>query len=193
MKTIFVLFLSGMLLCVLEPLQAQVRKFDSTLINGKVGYRVSTNNKNIIDNEVQVKLIGFDKSSHGFDFFIRGKVVKAELEDLNNDGFTDLLIYVYSGKDGEFGNVYAFASEENKTVSAFSLPDVMLDGKLKTGYKGHDEFSLMEGTLMQKFPLYKPGDEADKPTGGSRVVQYQAAKGEDGRLKFKVLRSYDVK
>jgi len=185
----FILFLSGMLLSFLEPMQAQIKKFDSTLVNGKVGYRVSTNNKNSTDNEVQVKLIGFDKSSRGFDFFVRGRVVKAELD---NDGFSDLLIYVYSGKDGEFGSVYAFTSEENKTVAAFALPDVLLDGKLKTGYKGHDQFSLMEGTLMQKFPLYKPGDEADKPTGGNRVIQYQVAKGEDGRLKFKVLRSYDT-
>jgi len=142
---------------------------------------------------VQVKLIGFDKSARDYDFYLHGRVVRAEIDDLNNDGFIDLIIYIYSGTNGEYGSAYAFASSENKAVLTFALPDVLVDGKLKNGYKGHDEFSMMEGTLLRKFPLYNPADSTGKPTGGSRVVQYQAIPNGNGGLKFSVLRTYDTK
>ena len=64
------------------------------------------------------------------------------------------------------------------------------DQKLSEGYKGHDEFTLMLGTLVRTFPVYKTGD-TDTPTGGKRVVQYKIMNDENGRMVFKVLRSYD--
>jgi len=73
------------------------------------------------------------------------------------------------------------------------LPDVMLDGKIKEGYKGHDQFSLLEGMLMQQFPIYKPGDDKDKPTGGKRVVQYKIAGSGESGYTFKMLRFYETK
>ena len=172
---------------------AQFKKFDSTLSMGRVGYRVSCNNKSEDRNEVIIKLYGFDKDARGMDFYLRGKLKGAIIDDLNNDNYPDLILFVNSGPEMEFGSVYAIVSKENKSLIPFTLKDVMLDGKLSPGYKGYDSFSMMEGTLMQKFPIYKPGDEKDKPTGGSRVVQYQVVNDDAGGLKFQVLRSYDVK
>jgi hypothetical protein len=68
----------------------------------------------------------------------------------------------------------------------------MLDGKINTGYKGHDQFSLMESYLMQKFPIYKTGDEKDKPTGGTRTILWQLGRGEEGKFKFNKVRVYDT-
>ena len=68
----------------------------------------------------------------------------------------------------------------------------MLDGKLKDGYKGHDEFMLLEGKLIRQFPLYKDGDDKDKPSGGKRFVQYSVLPAGNG-FQFKVARSYDIK
>jgi len=70
-------------------------------------------------------------------------------------------------------------------------------GKINTGYKGHDQFILMEGNLLQKFPIYKPGDDKDKPTGGTRVVLYQLTKTDSGgdngpNYKFNLVRTYDT-
>ena len=172
---------------------AQFKKIDSTLSMGKVAYHVSCNNKDADKNEVFIKLYGFAKEARGMDLFIRGKISGTMIDDLNNDNYPDLLLFIYSGPQFEFGSVYAIVSNENKSLIPFTLRDVMMDGRLSPGYKGHDTFSMMEGNLMQKFPLYKPGDEKDKPTGGSRVVQYQVVGGESGGLKFQVLRSYDIK
>jgi hypothetical protein len=173
-------------------LNAQSKKYDSTLRMGKVGFGLFCNNRDPDQNELDIKLIGF-QGQHDARFYVKGRVRMAEIDDLNNDGYPDIVLYSYSGDDGVYGNVLAFSSQENKSLVPFTLPDIMLDGKLNEGYKGHDEFSLMEGTLLQKFPVYKPGDDKDHPTGGRRFVQYQVVHAENGGFKFKVLRTYEVK
>jgi hypothetical protein len=75
---------------------------------------------------------------------------------------------------------------------AASFPDIYSNPALREGYKGHDAFSSLMGTLMQSFPVYKPGD-TDTATGGTRVIQYDLGKAENGGLTFQVLRSYEKK
>ncbi len=104
---------------------------------------------------------------------LRGRVAKAEIDDLNSDGYPDLVLYVYTDSSAIFGTVYAFVSKQNKSFIGCILPDPMMDGKINEGYKGHDQFSLMEGYLLDKFPIYKTGDDKDKPSGGTRVILYQ--------------------
>jgi hypothetical protein len=193
MKNYFSFLFLAILLFVTSDMHAQVSRIDSTLKLGKAGYRVTCNNKNKDQNEVKVKPIGFDNAAREMNFYVKGRITKAEIDDLNNDGFPDLIIYVFSGANGEFGTVVAFASQENKSYVPFGMQDVMLDGKLKDGYQGHDEFILLEGKLIRQFPLYKPGDEKDKPTGGKRFVQYAVAPSGNGGFEFKVSRTYDIK
>ena len=172
---------------------AQNSRIDTVLKIGKVGYHVRCNNKYIEKNELYIKPLGFDNSAHELDFYIKGKVFRLDIDDLNNDSYPDLILYLYTGNEGAFGTVFAFMSVENKSVMAVALPDAMLDGKLKDGYRGHDKFSLLEGLLLQEFPVYKPDDEKDKPTGGKRFVQYQIVSTGDGGYKFKVVRIYETK
>jgi hypothetical protein len=193
MKYIFLFTLSIYLLFVAFPLAAQDIKFDTTVMSGKIGFRVFCKNKAEEENRLEIKLIGFINTAREPNFFIRGRVSKAVLDDLNNDGYPDLLLYINTGEGGIFGTVYAFASDQNKAIIPCALPDVMANGKLSQGYKGHDEFSLMEGSLLQKFPLYKPGDDKDKPTGGKRIIQYHLAPIANGKYEFKVMQSYDIK
>jgi hypothetical protein len=171
----------------------QYRKIDSAMKIGKAGYRFTCFNRNADRNEITVKPLGFDNEAHELSFFIKGKVKGVQIDDLNNDGFPDLVVFVFTNDTITLGNVLVFPSEENKSFAPISLPDVLLDGKLKEGYKGNDEFTLLEGTLMRKFPIYKPGDTKDKPTGGARVMLYQMVNGDAGGFKFKVARSYETK
>lgn len=172
---------------------AQFNRVDTVVKIGKVGYHVKCFNKSLEKNELSVKPEGFDNTAREMDFFIKGRLAKVEIDDLNNDGFPDLVVTLYTGDEGVIGMVYAFMSVENKSITAAVLPDVMLDGKIKEGYKGHDQFSLLEGKLMQKFPIYKPGDDKDKPTGGTRVIQYEISGSGDTGYKFKIVRFYETK
>jgi hypothetical protein len=196
MKHPLILLFAGLLYGAATDAQISFNKIDSTLKIGKVGYRVSCRNKNVEVNDLSVRPIGFDGSAREMAFPLRGRVLKAEIDDLNSDGYPDLVLYVYSDSAGTFGTVYAFLSQANKSMTGCVLPDPMMNGKINTGYKGHDQFILMEGNLLQKFPIYKPGDDKDKPTGGTRVVLYQLAKTDNGdngaTYHFDLVRTYDT-
>jgi hypothetical protein len=196
MKHPLILLFAGLLYGAATDAQVSFNKIDSTLKIGKVGYRVTCRNKNVEVNDLSVRPIGFDGSAREMAFPLRGRVLKAEIDDLNSDGYPDLVLYVYSDSAGAFGTVYAFLSQGNKSMTGCVLPDPMMNGKINTGYKGHDQFILMEGNLLQKFPIYKPGDDKDKPTGGTRVVLYQLAKTDNGdngtTYHFDMVRTYDT-
>ena len=173
-------------------IKAQSKKFDSTVKMGTQGYRVECNNKNGDKNNVSVSPIGLKTDGPDPSFSVFGRVTKVFTDDMNNDGRPDLVICVYSGDNGEIGTVVAISYNAEKAFEPIYFPDIYLDAKIREGYKGRDDFSDFTGTLMRKFPIYLPGDAPDKPTGGTRVVQYATAT-DNGRLAFKVLRSYDTK
>ena len=108
----FLFFTFFVFVCVIT--NAQANRIDSTLKMGKVGYKVTCNNKSKDQNEVKVKPVGFDNEAREMNFYIKGRITKAEIDDLNNDGFPDLIIYVFSGDNGEYGTAFAFVSQENK-------------------------------------------------------------------------------
>lgn len=190
MKHLFFLLLSGWLFWGSASAQVMVGKIDSTLKNGKVGYHVICKNKYVDQNELTIRPVGFESGTREAAFMIRGRVTKAQIDDLNNDGYPDLVLYIYSDSNAIFGSVYAMISSGNKTMIPCALPDAMMDGKINTGYKGHDEFSLLEGYLMQKFPIYKPGDDKNKPTGGTRSALYKMVP-DNGGFKFNLIRASD--
>jgi hypothetical protein len=167
-------------------------KIDTTVKVGKVGYKVQCKNKKVDENELSVRPVGFDNAAREQDFMLRGRVAKAEIDDLNGDGYPDLVLYVYTDSSAIYGTVYAFVSKENKSFNGCILPDPMMDGKINEGYKGHDQFSLMEGYLLDKFPIFKTGDDRDKPSGGTRVTLYQIVPDEGDRFKFQKVRTYET-
>ena len=171
---------------------AQVKKIDTTATIGTTGYRVSCPNKSESENQVSVSPKGFDKEVRDLSFMIKGRLRKILVEDINADGYADVILCVYGGANGEMGNVAVITSSGKNSLVPAYFPDIYSNPKLSAGYKGHDEFTVMVGTLMQSFPIYLPAD-TDTPTGGTRVIQYQIEKGENGGLKFKVLRSYEKK
>lgn len=188
-----------MLTCILPGLlcfgaagaQVLFPKMDSTLKIGKAGYRVTCKNKKFDENELDVRPVGFDNEARPVSFMLRGRVAKAEIDDLNGDGYPDLVLYAYSDSNAIFGAVYAFISQANKSITGCALPDPMMDGKINEGYKGHDQFSLMQGFLQEKFPIYKAGDGQDHPTGGTRVILFQLVPNDSGGFKFQKVRNYD--
>jgi hypothetical protein len=192
MKLQWSILLATLLPGVSANSQVILPKFDTTVKVGKVGYRVSCKNKNYDENQLEVRPVGFDSQAREMNFMLRGRVAKAEIDDLNGDGYPDLVLYVYMDSSANFGTVYAFVSKENKSITGCVLPDPIMDGKINEGYKGHDQFSLMEGYLLEKFPIYKAGDDKDKPSGGTRVILYKLVPEEGERFKFQKMRNYDT-
>ena len=174
-------------------LNAQKNKFDTTMKIGKVGYRVTCTNKANEKNEMTISMIGFEESRSDVNIDVKGKVQSGEIDDLNRDGFPDIVIYVFSEGDKRKGSIFSIASEGNKSISAILFPDITDDAKLSAGYKGGDQFKLFNGILTRRFPVYNTSDSTNTtPTGIVRQIIYKVVPGERGGYKFKVDRSVDI-
>lgn len=111
---------------------------------------------------------------------VEGQVVEAEVADLDADGSPEIYIYVQSAGSGSYGALVAFAANKKKSLSEIYLPPIADDPKAAKGYMGHDEFRVVENTLVRRFPVYRDGDTNAQPTGGMRQIQYNLAAGEAG-------------
>jgi len=176
-------------------LQAQVpaRRLDTSMKVGKTGYRVNCTNRSPEKNIVTISPLGFEKDAREASFEVKGRISKAEVDDINRDGFPDLVIYVFTNDSIPKGSVIGISSEKNESMAAIMLPDIYDDPKIRTGYKGNDVFFLMEGYLIRRFPVY-PTEGAPAIAGGGtlmRQVTYQVITDERGGLKFKPMRSND--
>jgi hypothetical protein len=190
------LFVAGSIIFVfvLAPmaLMAQGRRIDTTMKVGKAGYRINCLNKSAEKNAISINPVGFENEVRDFSFDLKGLLTGAEVDDLNKDGFPDLLLYVNTKDSLNKSTVIGISSMENKSVVPIVLPDILDDPRLRDGYKGSDQYMLLEGILMRTYPLFeKDANGVQQPTGKMRRLMYRVAQGEQGSLKFVISRFYD--
>lgn len=109
----------------------------------------------------------------------KGRVTGAEVADLNADGSPEVYVYLRSNDASAKGALVAYSANRRKSISQIYLSSIEYDENLSAGYRGHDEFAVVETSLVQRFPIYLEGD-GDQPTGGMRQVQYKLVPGEAG-------------
>ena len=173
-------------------LMAQGRRIDTTMKVGKAGFRINCYNKSSEKNPITIYPVGFESEARDFSFELKGVLLGTEVDDLNKDGFPDLLLYVASSDSLNKSSVIAISSQENKSVAPIVFPDILDDPRLRDGYKGADKYMLLEGVLMRTYPLYeKDASGVQQPTGKMRRLMYRVAPGDQGTLKFVVARFYD--
>lgn len=111
---------------------------------------------------------------------IAGIVVAAEVADLNSDGSPEIYVFVRSEQRGAAGSVVAYSANNRKSLSAVYLPPITNEPQALVGYRGGDEFAVIENTFARRFPIYRDGDADGSPTGGTRQLQYKLGRGEAG-------------
>jgi hypothetical protein len=153
--------------------------FDRTLELHGVTFRVTCPNDSSL-NKVTIKPTGLEIDNSEVVREADGTVVGAEIADLDLDRSPEIYVYVQSAGSGSYGSLVAFSANRKKSLSDISLPPVADDPKLSKGYKGHDEFAVVEGTLVQRFPIYREGDANAQPSGRTRQIQYKLKPGEAG-------------
>lgn len=169
----------------LDPEQVDSTVFSKVLRLQGIGFYVSSVRKGP-QTEVTVLPFGLELDNRTETCTVDGSVVDAEVEDLNADGSPELLIYTRSFGSGSYGNVLAFSVNNRKSLSMAYFPLVVENPKINTGYMGHDEFSVVETSLVQRFPVYNEGDPNASPTGGIRQISYKLVEGE-------AMRRFEVK
>ena len=111
---------------------------------------------------------------------VDGIVYRAEIADINADGRPEVFAYVSSAGSGSYGSLVAYVIGEGLELQPISLPDLGQSGGASDGYMGHDEFAVVETSLVRRFPIYHSGDVNAAPTGGTRNVAYSLQDTADG-------------
>jgi hypothetical protein len=166
-------------------------RYDSTLKIGKTGYRVFCMNRATEKNMLNIRPIGFKAEVREINLELKGRVLSSEIEDLNNDGFPDLVIFLADNTNKV--NLFSIASKENETLEPIFLPDITNDMLMSKGYRGFDEYKLVEGILFRKFPIYEADTAIKVPTPKVRQIMYRVVRGEQqGTWKFKPFKNFDM-
>lgn len=118
-------------------------------------------------------------------------VTNAEIEDLDRDGFPELLIYMQSAGSGTYGNVIGYSPNKGVSLSQIYFPELDKASPEMNGYMGHDEFAIVESTLVRRFKTYQSNDANAKPTGKMRQIEYKLKEGEASK-KFLMVKSTDI-
>lgn len=132
-------------------------------------------------NKITVSPVGLQIDNRTATDSVAGSIVDAEIADLNQDGSPEVMIYTQSDGSGSYGNVIAYSVNNKKSMSMVWFPPVTENPTLSKGYMGHDEFRVVDNSLVQRFPIYNEGDTNANPSGGIRQITYKMVDGEASR------------
>jgi hypothetical protein len=157
--------------------QEQPANFAKTLELQNISFEIKTVGEGSIL-QLSIQPRGLEIDNREIVLELDGEVVNAEIEDLNSDGFPEILIYTISAGSGSYGNVIGYSVNNGKSISQIYFPELSANKEASIGYMGHDEFAVIETSLARRFPVYKDGDTNSNPTGGTRQIQYKLKDGE---------------
>ena len=127
---------------------------------------------------IQPSGLAVDNSEIGAE--LDGTAYRAELADLDSNGWPEVYVYVSSAGSGSYGSLAAYAVNNGKSITPIYLPPLEQSPEAMEGYMGHDEFNVVENRLVRRFPIYRKDDTNAAPSGGTRQLQYRLEPGEAG-------------
>jgi hypothetical protein len=170
-------FLMALLALATAPLSAGAEMFSETMRDGKISICVEAPNT-ADGNTVTITPSGLANDNRLVTFATDKEVVRAWMEDIKGDGTHEFFIQLRQPGSGGYGEVKAYSTNGDKSLSEIFIAPP--EEKDMTGYMGHDEFELVENTLVRRYPVYQEGDSNADPTGGYRQFQYKLEPGEAG-------------
>ncbi len=170
MKKLLTILLGSVLLVTTASVFADENSFNQTLKLHGIQFKVSAQGNNL-----RIIPAGLKIDNSPIERDIDGVVTGADIGDINVDGSPEIYVYI---KAKDKGSLIAYSANNKKSLSDIYLPPITDDPKLTKGYRGHDEFMMVENSVAQRFPIYKDTDSDDKPTGGWRQLQYKLTQGE---------------
>jgi hypothetical protein len=170
---------SAALFCALLGGTTAAAPFEQSLELQGVGFRVQCPNAGSI-NRVTITATGLENDNAVIERKADGIVTGAEVADLDADGAPEIYVYTHSAGSGTYGGLIAYAVGEADSLSEVRLPPIEGDADAAPGYMGHDEFAVVENSLVRRFPVYREGDANAAPSGGTRQIQYKLVAGDSG-------------
>jgi hypothetical protein len=98
-----------------------------------------------------------------------GMICGVSLADLDGDNVPELVVMASSAGTGTYGAVDVYRRRDAALVCLHVKP---LADDQRSGYQGHDLFSVDGGRLYRSYPVYLEGDSNASPSGGSATFWY---------------------
>ena len=154
----------------LDPDQVDPTTFMKYLTLQDISFNVSAAEKDG-KQELTIRSIGLEYSDDDpIILSIPGKILDAEIEDLNSDGSPEVVVF---SRNANRGYVQGVSVNSKKSMSMFYFPPVENNPEISKGFNGNDEFALVETNLVQRFPV---------SGGKTRQVSYELVNGENSRV-----------
>ncbi|SMO79085.1 hypothetical protein [Solitalea koreensis] len=161
----------------IDSTQVDKTLFSKILMLQDIGFNISSVNRNG-RNLLTVAPFGLQKVNRAETLETKGQVINAEVEDLNADGSPEVLVFTKMEDDHQSGAVYGFSVNNKKSMSQIYFPPIAENSKLNKGYRGQDEFTIVETSLVQRFPLFEETSNGSQKTGKTRQISYKLKEGE---------------
>ena len=101
-----------------------------------------------------------------------GMITDVWLSDIEPDGTPELVVAMSSAGSGTYGSVHVCGRGHGELARVGLRA---LDDSQRSGYLGHDTFSLENGRLVRSFPRYEEGDSNATPSGQTLRLWYSFA------------------
>lgn len=147
--------------------------FSTTLSFQKTSFLIESRNL-LKDNTITISPSGLTKDNNPVVAAVDGHVYKAEIGDLNQDGFPELAIYSRNNTSDSTATATVLGNNKGKSLSLVYLGEIADNEKASAGFSGHDSFEISNGFLYRSFMTYENG----KPTGITRRIRYTLQPGE---------------
>ena len=151
---------------------------DKTLELGGIAFHIQCDN-NASLNRLTITPNGLSEDNHPVTQEIDGVITGNTMADLNRDGSPELYVFVTGAGSGSYGQLVAYSTNHNRSLSEITLPDLSEDKANSKGYMGHDTFTIDQDRLVRSFPIYRKDDPNCCPTGGTRHLGYRLKAGQN--------------
>lgn len=106
---------------------------------------------------------------------IAGPVRGVAVSDIDMNRSPEIWVFVRTGDPRHPQQVVGFATNRRRSMSEISIPGEPETDAGRAGYRGRDEFGVVDNKFVRSFPLFGP---ADRPTGRRRQIEYRLVPGE---------------
>ncbi len=143
-----------------------------------------TSSENDGENTLVIQPIGLKTDNNKLVHKYQGMIDNVEIADLNVDGYPEVFIYTVSPDKSRKSSLIAYSVNNGKSVSAISFPELKDNVEASKGYRGNDEFAVVEATLVQRFPVYQDNAGENAVPKMMRQLQYKLKDGEASRVLY---------
>ena len=149
--------------------------FDRRVSLNGITFRVRTT-REAAGRRLTVTPTGLSQDNTPMTSIVAGPVTGVEVSDIDADGSPEVWVYVRTNDARGFPQqVVGYATNRRRSMSQIAIPDEPAAEAQRAGYRGRDEFRVVDRAFVRRYPIF---DRAGAPTGRTRQIRYRLVPGE---------------